>query len=467
MHRRLRAIASALIGTSIATLGLVASVPVTDGVFGAPSSHVAEAAAPGNWSSSITVQNQGSSDASVTVKFIDQSGAEVAAARQTSTIAAGGSKLWYVPNVPGLPSGQYSVVVESDQPVVAIGNLASTGPATGGSYDGVGSPSAGTSMFIPSAYKAYYGYTSSITAQNTETAADVQATVTFKGGSVNYTTPAVTIKAGAAHTWDQADISQLPPGWVGSATVGSVGGNIASVFNVYTAASDAHPRYSITNGAASGATVSYLPVLYKGYYGFDTSFLVQNVDSATNAIRVTYSNGSQETASLAPGESKLFYQPNNANLPRGFNGSAIVESTNAKQLLAVVNIANLNTGRLSAYNGFVTGTTSVSLPAIYKYYYGWVTSLTVQNIDTVPVNVDISYSNGATEPRVSLQPGQSKLYFQPNTAGLPNGFSGSAVVTATGGKIVAVVNEEKQKNDANSGDPGAGDWLMSYNGFNK
>lgn len=211
----------------------------------------------------------------------------------------------------------------------------------------------------------------------------------------------------------------------------------------------------------------YLPVVYKNYYGFDTSFLVQNTSSSSNRIQVTYSNGYQEpVVTLGPGESKLYFQPNVAGLPNGFNGSAVVRSLDSRPLLAVGNVVHYGNGRLSSYNGFADGSTTINLPAIYKWYYGWVTSLTVQNVDSKPVTVNITYSNGATEPAFVLQPGASRLFYQPNHPNLPNGFNGAAVVNATG-KVVAVVNEEKQKDNQNSGPVGPGDWLMSYNGFGR
>ena len=42
----------------------------------------------------------------------------------------------------------------------------------------------------------------------------------------------------------------------------------------------------------------------------------------------------------------------------------------------------------------------------------------------------------------SLAPGAVYATYNPNKADLPNGYKGGAVITSTGGKIVALVNEQ-------------------------
>ena len=60
----------------------------------------------------------------------------------------------------------------------------------------------------------------------------------------------------------------------------------------------------------------------------------------------------------------------------------------------------------------------------------------------------------------AVQPGASALFYQPND-GLPNGFTGGVRVASSQAKVVGVVNE------LSLAQPNAGDWLLTYDGFNR
>ncbi|MCL4459601.1 MAG: DUF5719 family protein [Chloroflexi bacterium] len=473
--RRLTVVAMAVVALVLAISLALLGVAGVGG--GAKSTSVALAAPlgspPGTWVSSITVQNPSTQSATVKLEIVDQNGAVKFS--DTVTVAAGASKLWYVPNLTGLASGRYSAVISSDPVrVVAIANLVSSNPSTGGSYSGVNDDQAASSFYIPSVYREYYGYTSNIVVQNADTA-DASVTVTFKnklGTTVD--TKTTTIKSGASYTFDQAGQTALGSNFVGSAVVEAAGGKkVVAIFNISSSAGNG--LFSTSNGFSSAAagTVAYLPVIYNDYYSFLTSFLVQNVDTADANVQAVYKNHLGQTvktatATIKPGQSNLWYQPNDG-LGSKFHGSVTVTSTNGKNIVAVANILNNVTGRLSAYNGFTGGSATIALPVIMNMYYGWVTSLTVMNVDTAAANVTLEYKSATynTTKTATIQPGTAQMWYQPND-GLPQRFNGSVKVTSTGGvKVVAVVNEEKQKGDDNVSDAGPGDWLMSYNGSNQ
>src|SRR5207245_2474240 len=151
---------------------LILGLSAFDGFRGPDAVLAREAAAiPGTFVSEVVVSNPGTVDASVTLTFVKSDGTQAMAAPVSSPVKAGSSVKTYVPNIAGLADGRYSVVVDSDQNVTAIANLVSSGPATSTSYNGIASADTGTSFNIPSVYRNYFGFSSSIVVQNAGTAA--------------------------------------------------------------------------------------------------------------------------------------------------------------------------------------------------------------------------------------------------------------------------------------------------------
>jgi hypothetical protein len=393
------------------------------------------------------------------VKFVNSTGGDALPNPYTISVPAGGSALVYVPNVPGLADGKFSVVVDADQPMNTITNLLSSGPTTAASYQGFNQADTGTTFYVPSVYTDYVGlYDSTIVVQNAE-AQNANVQVTYKNAlGVDVVTESATIAPNAAFTFDQGTSVTLPGGFVGSAVVLSDKAVAASFF----ISDPVNGQFSSSNGFKEGSSIAYLPVVYNEYSAdrWVTSFLVQNVGGAPALIEVQYSDGRTATATVPAGSSKLYYQGNDGT-PIGFNGSAVVRSTNGQPIVAVANIRN-DRGNLSAYNGFTSGATTIDLPAIYNNYssLGWTTSFTVQNVDSFASNVTATFSNGQTKTVSALAPGQSALFYQPND-GIPNGFNGGVTVRSTGARVVAVVNELSLAPTT------GGDWLLTYNAFNR
>lgn len=451
----------------VSAVALAVSISPVSLVRHAPVARVAQAleiaAVPGTYVSAIVIQNPNTSAVNVSVQFYKADGTVGLSSPLAYTLTAGESRLIYVPNIGGLANGQYSAVIESDQPVVAMTNLTSETPSLSASYEAVNENEAGTSIFVPSALKNYYGFTTNLVVQNVATSA-ANVTVTFKDLGNNVVgTATAGIPAKSSFSFDQAAVpSALPNGFIGSATITS-SQPVVAVFNSYSLTGG----LSSASGTRAGATKVYLPFVANNYYGWITAILVQNVDTATASVRVTTSSGHVATADIPPGANKLFYQGNlPTGLPAGWQGSAVVESTNGKNVAVIVNTSD-GLGQLSSYNGFTSAqsTKFINLPGIYNNYYGWNTAFLVQNIDaSASAPITIQYlSGGAVVKTVTdtLAPGQAKLHYQPN-AGLPSGFNGSVKITSSGGNIVAMVNEANPTNFAQSG----GDWLLTYTGFN-
>jgi hypothetical protein len=180
-------------------------------------------------------------------------------------------------------------------------------------------------------------------------------------------------------------------------------------------------------------------------------------------VQITYSNGVQRAATIAPGASTLLFQPADAGLPTGWQGSATVRSTNGRRLVAVGNVVHTAGGRFTAYNAPVDGSAMVTLPALYNGYAaaGYNSSVSVQNVDAAPTTVQILYSDGTVQTFANVAPGASVLVYQPNVPRLSRGWQGSASVkSAEGRRLVAAVHA-----DTTVGTGPAVDTLSSYVGF--
>jgi hypothetical protein len=425
-------------------------------------------AIPGTFVSEVVVSNPGTAAANVTLTFVKSDGTQAMSAPLSFPVPAGSSVKTYVPNVPGLADGRYSVVIDSDQNVTAIANLVSSGPATSTSYNGIASADTGTSFNIPSVYRNYFGFTSNIVVQNAGSAA-ANVTISYKNAAgATVATEQRSVAANASVTVDQGATGGLADGYVGSAVVTS-DQPVAAIFLISAAG-----QLSSARGFKAGSPIVYLPVIYNQYFNYNTNVLVQNVGAAPTTVKIEYFNagngskiGEETSTPIAAGSSFTFFQfdtgRGNAVMRPGTNGAAVVRSLDGGSVVAVANVQETRQNYLEAYNGFpaASATTKVGCASILKNYFNYNTSLTVQNADTVATNLTIAFIDGngtvvAQDTFANLQPGATYFNYNPNVAALPNGFAGAVVVQSSGAKIVGVVNEL-----LGSGDQ-AGDQLFTY-----
>jgi hypothetical protein len=397
----------------------------------------------GPYNSAFTIQNLESSTATCTFSLYNSSGAE-SYASSSFTISGSNSYFVYVGSLSVSP-GQYSAVISCDREVAAVANMSD--PSRSASYSGIRSSEVDTLLYAPGVYRAYYGNTSNIVVQNT-TGASVNVTVRlYQAGS---STPVATqgprsVPAYAATSFDQGT---LPSTGIYSAQIEATG-NIAAVVNIWNSSG----QFYSYNPFAGGSEDAYVPVLMNNYYGNNTALTVQNLASSSTSVTVRYSNGTNRTRTIAGNSSALFYTPSDG-LPSNWLGSARIDGVSGANIVALVNESGpLN--RAASYSGFSAGTYTANAPIVLRNYYGYSTSITCQNVGTASTTITVNYSNGASEAR-TVAANNTALFFQPSTPGLPNGFNGSAVITA-GRHIVCVVNQNQLSN-TNSQDK-----LLAYN----
>lgn len=410
----------------------------------------------GPFSSSLQIQNLAAeADATVTVQYVDKGGQ--VAHSTNHTIAAGDVLSIFVPAETALVSGEYSVVVSANQPVAAVSNFSDVD--SGAAYSGA--TAGALSWGFPAVYNDYYGYFTEIYAQNVSAAVQNITLEVYAAGS---TTPVFTntknsVPVNASVNWSLKGNVALLRNASYSAVV-KAGAEIVAIGNTYGSAGSAAQLYSY-NGFSAGAQTFYVPALYKAYYGWRASLSIQNMGAADAAVTVTYSNGTVKTYTIAPNAAVAIYIPDVAELPAGLH-SAIVT---ADQNVAVsVNISN-DVNRAATYNGVSTATMKVFAPNLMKRYYDYSSSITCQNLGSAAATINIAYAGeaGANESSDPIGPGESWEVYLPAKTALPDGYNGSATITADQ-NIACIVNS-----NVNEG-PGASksqDMLFSYNGVNQ
>ena len=419
--------------------------------------------------SSFTVQNIDTTNATVTIRFVDEAGAITTPPTLNSgkanpfTLSPGESFEIYTPGIPTLANGRYSVVIESTAQVVAIANLVGQGSIYfNGSYSGFSSGA--TTFYLPAVVFNYYGWYSLISVQNVGSAvADVTVTITCANGATG-TLSATGVPANASHHFVLK--SEVPTGFTASTSCNG-SAEITSTQPVVVVDNQSAPSGGNTqsySGVASGSSTLYAAALYNNYYGWDSSFNIRKIGAGNTTVTVTYSDSGTSTCNLtdaAPG--CLLYMPT-AHPGLGLFG-ATISSSPSMALVAVVNAANGS--QAQTYNAIGSGTGTVGIPSVMKSYYGWNTSFTCQNVGTVATTMHIVYDGYAANAydTASKASGETVEVYTPGETFLPNGHVGGATVTANaiGAQIACIVNF----NNATQMGSTVGDWSMSYNAFNK
>jgi hypothetical protein len=308
---------------------------------------------------------------------------------------------------------------------------------------------------------------------NVQNAGSGDATVQVQyvpGSSGSAHTESATIKPGAAHTFNQRNLSQLGTKFVGSAVVTSDQPIVATVMQV----GETFKNMLGYNGFTGGSTTVNLPLIMANNSGYYTGFQVQNVGTAATDITIDYGNNiagsfapANETATLQPNESKTFLQNTGQWATPKYVGSATITTT-GQPIVAIVNqVKQTGVALGTAYNGFDPGkaTSNVSAPLIMANNSGYYTGIQVMNVGTSATNITVDYGpntaggfNPANET-ATLQPGDSYNSIQNAGAWTGQKYIGSLSVTASGGgKVVMIVNQVW---------PAApGDQFMTYDGFN-
>lgn len=303
--------------------------------------------------------------------------------------------------------------------------------------------------------KAETGYqatfTTSITYQNVGASAATIAIVyyTDTGTQITYTPPQ--LAAGAGSSIFAGNVSGLSAGFSGSAVLSSDQPIVATLVQVSTGSGTAVKNRPLSNGFSSGDARVLIPTTLKERFSQTTRFSVQNASSGNADITVKFFNADAGGAlahtinlvNVPAGSARYVDLGTVAALPANFNGSATAEgvvSGTSNPAALVASALELGTASTyaAAFEGVSGGAAKVYMPsAMCNAFGGQNTAYAVQNTGASSATVNVTYSNGATQSS-AIAPG-AKASFQTCAAtGMTQGFSGSAVLDAGAGSIVAI-----------------------------
>jgi hypothetical protein len=368
---------------------LVLSLIITSLLTVAP---VKAAAYGSKFVTSITYQNVGSAEATISISFYPKSSSTSIVITQPA-LAAGAATSLYVGGVSSVASGfMGSAVLSSNQPIVAT--LVQVGSGTVKNRPLSGSFSAGSShVLIPTVLKNTFEYTSVFSIQNVDPAAAAAVTVKFvpvSGSTISYNIPS--IPAGSVEYIDMGTFSGIiSPTFNGSVQIDAVQFGTMNPGAVVASSMELQITGDLANafeGASQSAATVFMPsALCKFGPNKDTvsAYAVQNTATTNIQVSVNYSNGNIDgPATLAPGAKKSFDGCGAGN-PIGFIGSAKITATGGE----IVAIGKVYGGGMStAFLGFNSGSNKVALPYVRWTESQWVTGarqrayIAIQNVGT-------------------------------------------------------------------------------------
>lgn len=460
-----------------------------------PLSAFAQTGSTGVDNSGFQVVNLGSAAANVVVTYYNKDGSTNAT--QNVTIQPNASFTFFGETMKATAGFNGSVVVSSDQPIAAIGNLVNNAGTLAGSYGGFNGGSQNVS--VPLVERGNFGIDTWFNVQNAgSTAATV--TITYIPGVAGNTgvTDSATIAPGAAASFFQKDKTALGDRFVGSATITS---NQPIVATVNQESTNLLTYDAFTNGSTTIAA----PLIASNNFGNYTGIQIQNVGTAAADVTLTYSANSvgagggasacptptPSTFNLAAGASKTVIQSGGGSAAEGFDlqfascryvGSATASS--AQPLVGIVNQVNTGSVAGSAYETFnpTTTTATTVAPLIQANNFGIFSGVQVQNTGSASASVTVTYGANTADASApgaasncptptartqTIAAGASFTFLQSNVGDASNGFDsqfngcryiGSATITASGSTIAAIVNQVLS---------GGGDTLLTYDTFSQ
>lgn len=211
------------------------------------------------------------------------------------------------------------------------------------------------------------------------------------------------------------------------------------------------------NGIAADelATTWYAPGIYDNFFSYYSDIVVQNATSGPINITVEiYAPGNPvpvktTTINAVPANASAnFEQENAAELAQDVAYSAkIIGTGNIAPIVNIYGRAGAD-NQLYSYNPFAAGSTKAYAPVIMNAYYGYNTSLTVQNIGASSTPVTVTYGTGQVQT-FNLAANSANQLDTPDS-GVPAGNLTGVTVQSGGQPIVLLVNESNAFNRAAS-----------------
>jgi len=460
----------------------------------------------GGWWVSFQVQNVGTDRANLQIEAKDSDLVSPPTLHSLSYTLERDASLTFVPGQapdlsPTLPDGfMGSAVLSSDQPIVAVAQVANTplktlgvaGGLAGAQYQGFDGTKATTQLNFPLVKQNYYQQTTTFNVQAAGAAADIYIVYKMADGSIRRDPPTegttYHLDANIMHTFTPSTAG-VPEGntdaSLGGATVFSTSGPIAGVVVEHPHAPSGPAEFVMsTRGFAPSDADNTLgaPIIKNDYYGRTTGLQIQNADTTDAQVSVVFKGtdgpcaGTTYTGTsvtLQPGKSVTYHPARNnmGGFPSGCFGSAVVTSVGGK-VVGTVSESGGTPPKKTVYGAFgkTSATTKVALPLVKEEFYGKTTGVAIANLGNVETTVTAVYNVQGGSP-ITLTPqtipsGGSIALVQVNrnpgkygaaASGL-FGKNSAVVVTSNNGQpIVAIAQERALDNSVD---------IKNYEGFN-
>jgi len=259
-------------------------------------------------------------------------------------------------------------------------------------------------------------------------------------------TPAV-LAANAGTSLYVGSLAGISAGFSGSAVMSSDQPLVATMVQVPPSGGAVTSR-PLSSGATSGAASVLVPTVLKSTFGYTSVVSIQNVDSVGADLSVEFipTSGTAFTipiANLPAGAAKFFDMGKlvNANLGATFSGSmrvTAVKTGTATPGSVIANSLEMGVANNLAYafEGATESATTVYMPSAFCRYTAtqYYSYYAVQNTGVSAVDITVTYSNGNSEVYTNVA-GGAKVSISgcgKTNALNPDGFIGSAILTATG-----------------------------------
>jgi hypothetical protein len=330
-----------------------------------------------------------------------------------------------------------------EAPAAALGTIVSVA-----SYNGL--PAAGSGLlFVPSGllFVPHVGagdLNSTLFIQNpAENPADVLVSFYAADGS-NAGTEMLQIPASGSH---RLEATALPAGFEGSAVIEATE-PVQAVVNLQAATADSLLSYTAMPAGDMEAVL--LPIM-RNFYGWDTSFSIQNTGIDTADVTMSYFSAAglvyNSVDSIPAGASHVYRQADMPGLGVNFSGYVLVQST--APIAAVVERWSSVTAFASACNGISPASTGSAFffPRQQKAVDGWTSAVPFVNLGSVVADLMAHWHSGSGSlvwnASSTVPPGQVAGYALAAIPEIPSGFDGSLVVEATE-PLAAVADSQNQ-----------------------
>jgi hypothetical protein len=231
-------------------------------------------------------------------------------------------------------------------------------------------------------------------------------------GGVAYTSGTNTVNAGSALYVYTPVLSGLSTGTYSG--VVSCDQPVAAIVN-----------FSDTNSGASHAGVTtpgttwYAPGIYDNYYNYYATIIAQNATSSPVDITVEIYSSAQASpihtitqSAVAANASASFEMEGLAQLSDNVVYSAKIIGTGNIAPIVTIYGEGPASEQMYSYNPFTGGSTTVYTPVIMNNFYGYNTSLSVQNIGSASTDITVTYGTGQVQ-NATLSPNQSIEFYTP------------------------------------------------------